>query len=160
MIKALHMDDRLIHGQVAISWTRSVDANVILVISDTVVNDNMRKMALKMAVPPAVKYGFRSVEDGIAFLQGPESAKYKILALVDDPIAAAKVALAEKDSITRLTVGGIRKDAPHYYSMLNLTDEDVAALLSISDAGIPVEYLPTPADKAVNLEPYLRKGAN
>ena len=52
MIQALHLDDRLIHGQVAISWTRYLDANVLLVINDRIVNDNTRKMALKMAVPP------------------------------------------------------------------------------------------------------------
>ena len=85
MIKALHLDDRLIHGQVAISWTRFLDANVLLVINDAIVNDNTRKMALKMAVPPAVKYGFRSVEEGIHFLNGPDSQKYHIMALVSDP---------------------------------------------------------------------------
>lgn len=71
MIKALHLDDRLIHGQVAISWTRFLDANVLLVINDEVVKNELRKKALKMAVPPGVKYGFRSVEDGIAFLNAP-----------------------------------------------------------------------------------------
>lgn len=73
MIKALHLDDRLIHGQVAISWTRFLDANVLLVINDEVVKNELRKKALKMAVPPGVKYGFRSVEDGIAFLNAPEN---------------------------------------------------------------------------------------
>lgn len=28
MIKSVHLDDRLIHGQVAISWTRSLGINV------------------------------------------------------------------------------------------------------------------------------------
>ena len=41
MIKALHLDDRLIHGQVAISWTRFLDANVLLVINDEVVKNEM-----------------------------------------------------------------------------------------------------------------------
>ena len=27
MIKALHLDDRLIHGQVAISWTRFLETS-------------------------------------------------------------------------------------------------------------------------------------
>lgn len=49
MIKALHLDDRLIHGQVAISWTRFLDANVLLVINDEVVKNELRKKALKMA---------------------------------------------------------------------------------------------------------------
>lgn len=156
MIKALHLDDRLIHGQVAISWTRYLDADVLLVINDKIVNDNTRKMALKMAVPPAVKYGFRSVEEGIKFLNGPDSRKYRIMALVDNPIDASKVALGVKD-VERLTVGGVRKKAPYVSDNLNLDNDDVKALLEVVAAGIPVGMLPTPSDKFINLESSLKK---
>ena len=145
MIKALHLDDRLIHGQVAISWTRFLDANVLLVINDEIMKNEMRKKALKMAVPPGVKYGFRGVEEGIAFLNGPESQKYRIMALVSTPVDAAKVCKGV-NGIERLTVGGVRK-------------KDVEALLSVVEAGIPVGMLPTPRDKFVNLEKLLRKAS-
>ncbi|MCI8475240.1 MAG: PTS sugar transporter subunit IIB [Oscillospiraceae bacterium] len=158
MIKALHLDDRLIHGQVAISWTRFLDANVLLVINDQVVNDATRKMALKMAVPPAVKYGFRSVEEGIQFLNSPDSQKFQIMALVADPIDASRVALGVP-GIQRLTVGGVRKKAPCVADNLNLTGEDVQALLKVVDAGISVGIMPTPAQKFTNLETVLREAA-
>ncbi len=158
MIKALHLDNRLIHGQVAISWTRFLDANVLLVINDKIINDNTRKMALKMAVPPAVKYGFRSVDDGIAFLNGPDSQKYKIMVLVDNPIDAARVALGVSE-VTRLTIGGVRKKAPFISDNLNLTPEDVDALLSIIKSGKPVGMLPTPSHKFNNLETLLKKAS-
>ena len=38
MIKLVRVDHRLLHGQVAFSWTNGVGANCILVASDTVVN--------------------------------------------------------------------------------------------------------------------------
>ena len=82
MIKSVHLDDRLIHGQVAISWTRSLGINVLLVVNDQIVNDQTRKNALKIGVPTGVKYGFRNVEEGIKFLNSPESAKYKIMPLM------------------------------------------------------------------------------
>lgn len=156
MIKALHLDDRLIHGQVAISWTRFLDANVLLVINDEIMKNELRKKALRMAVPPGVKYGFRTVEDGIAFLNGPDSQKYKIMALVSTPVDAAAVAKGVK-GIERLTIGGVRKKAEYITDNLNLTREDVAALLSVVDAGIAVGMLPTPRDKFVNLEKPLKK---
>ena len=158
MIKALHLDDRLIHGQVAISWTRFLDANVLLVINDEIMKNEMRKKALKMAVPPGVKYGFRGVEEGIAFLNGPESQKYRIMALVSTPVDAAKVCKGV-NGIERLTVGGVRKKADYITDNLNLTKEDVEALLSVVEAGIPVGMLPTPRDKFVNLEKLLRKAS-
>ena len=156
MIKALHLDDRLIHGQVAISWTRFLDANVLLVINDEVVKNELRKKALKMAVPPGVKYGFRSVEDGIAFLNAPENQKYKIMALVSDPQDAAKVCKGVKD-VQRLTIGGVRKKAEYITDNLNLTNEDMKALLEVIKTGVAVGMLPTPSDKFVNLEKLLVK---
>ena len=41
MIKLVRVDHRLLHGQVAFSWTNGVGANCILVASDTVVNDDL-----------------------------------------------------------------------------------------------------------------------
>ena len=60
--KEVRLDDRLIHGQVAVSWTRALDLDVLLVVNDQIVNDPMRKNALKLGVPAGVKYGFRSVD--------------------------------------------------------------------------------------------------
>lgn len=156
MIKAVHLDDRLIHGQVAISWTRSLGVNVLLVVNDEIVNNQTRRNALKLGVPAGVKYGFRSVDDGIAFLNGPESQKYKIMVLINNPLDAEKVCLGVK-GIERLTIGGVRKNAPYIMDNLNLTNEDIQALQNVMDHGIPVGVLPTPADKFVNLAPIFEK---
>lgn len=156
MIKALHLDDRLIHGQVAISWTRGIGINLLLVINDEIVNNEIRKMSLKMGVPSGVKYGFRTVEKGIEFLNNPENDKYNIMALINNPIDAYKVCLGVS-GIKKLTVGGVRKNAPYVYDNLNLDDEDIQALRNIIDLGIPVGMQPTPENKFVNLEKYLIK---
>ena len=111
MIKEVRLDDRLIHGQVAVSWTRALDLDVLLVVNDQIVNDPMRKNALKLGVPAGVKYGFRSVDEGIKFLNSPESQKYKIMVLVNNPIDAARV-MKGIQGVKRLTIGGVRKDAP------------------------------------------------
>lgn len=44
MIKEVRLDDRLIHGQVAVSWTRALDLDVLLVVNDQIVNDPCEKM--------------------------------------------------------------------------------------------------------------------
>ena len=41
MIKLVRVDHRLLHGQVAFSWTNGVGADCILVASDMVVNDEV-----------------------------------------------------------------------------------------------------------------------
>ncbi len=156
MIKAVHLDDRLIHGQVAISWTRSLGVDVLLVINDEIVNNKTRRNALKLGVPAGVKFGFRSVQDGIDFLNSEESQKYKIMALINNPLDAAKVCLGVK-GITRLTIGGVRKNAPYIMDNLNLDEADIQALKTVMEHGIEVGVLPTPADKFRNLKSVLDK---
>ena len=90
-----------------------------------------------MAVPRASSMGSGAWREGIAFLNGPESQKYRIMALVSTPVDAARVCKGV-NGIERLTVGGVRKKADYITDNLNLTKEDVEALLSVVEAGIPV----------------------
>lgn len=46
-ITALRVDDRLIHGQVAMTWTKQLAVHGIVVANDEAANDNTQKMALK-----------------------------------------------------------------------------------------------------------------
>ena len=55
MIKSIRVDYRLLHGQVAVSWTASLGADCLLLVSDTVKNDPLRLNALKMAKPSGTK---------------------------------------------------------------------------------------------------------
>ena len=155
MIKEVLLDDRLIHGQVAVSWTITVGLDVLLVVNDQIDIDKMRRNAFKLGVPAGVKYGFRSVDEGIKFLNSPESQKYKIMVLVNNPIDAARV-MKGIQGVNRLTIGGVRKDAPYITQSMNLDKEDIEALNSLIDLGIKVGMMPTPNDKFVDLEPLLR----
>lgn len=49
MIKHLRIDNRLIHGQVAVTWRAHVGAQAIIVCNDQVAADPIQKMALPMA---------------------------------------------------------------------------------------------------------------
>ena len=56
MIKLLRVDHRLLHGQVAMTWTQELDTNCILIACDAVVKDDVRKTTLKLARPAGVKW--------------------------------------------------------------------------------------------------------
>lgn len=49
MIKHLRIDNRLIHGQVAITWEKYIGAQAIIVCNDKVAADPIQKMALPLA---------------------------------------------------------------------------------------------------------------
>lgn len=49
MIKHLRIDNRLIHGQVAVTWMSYIDAKAIIVCNDDVAKDPIQKMTLPLA---------------------------------------------------------------------------------------------------------------
>ena len=55
MIQMIRVDYRLLHGQVAVSWTSALGADCILLVSDTVLNDKLRLQALSLAKAMGVK---------------------------------------------------------------------------------------------------------
>ena len=65
MIVKLRIDDRLLHGQVAYSWRAKLSYDAIVIISEDVVNDEIRKMTIKMCCPTGVKLAIRNIVDGI-----------------------------------------------------------------------------------------------
>ncbi len=44
-IRLARIDDRLIHGQVATAWSKMTGINRIIVVSDEVANDQLRKFS-------------------------------------------------------------------------------------------------------------------
>ena len=71
-ITALRVDDRLIHGQVAMTWTKQLAVQGIVVANDEAANDNTQKMALKMAVPGGIKSLIKPVDEAIRILKQSE----------------------------------------------------------------------------------------
>ena len=150
LIKAIHLDDRLIHGQVALAWTRFLAADLLLVVNDKIVDDTLRRNALRLGVPDGVKFGFRTVETGIEFLTNPENDKYNVMVLIDNAQDAETLCLT-LPGIKKMTIGGVRRNAPMIVTNLSLTEEDKVSLKNIMDHGIEVGLLPTPRHKYINL---------
>ncbi|NSK85259.1 PTS mannose/fructose/sorbose transporter subunit IIAB [Blautia luti] len=90
-ITAFRVDDRLIHGQVAMTWTKQLAVQGIVVANDEAANDNTQKMALKMAVPGGIKSLIKPVDEAIRILNNPKASKMRILVLTRTVKDALKV---------------------------------------------------------------------
>ena len=55
MISMMRIDDRLIHGQVAVMWSKELGISRIIVASDAIASNEIQVSALKMAAPAGVK---------------------------------------------------------------------------------------------------------
>ena len=156
-IAALRVDDRLIHGQVAMTWTKQLRVQGIVVANDDAANDNTQKMALKMAVPAGIKVLIKPVDEAIRVLNDPRAAKMRILVLTRTVKDALKVR-KQVGEIEFLNVGNVGRfdgvDASEKQLLsptIMLTDAEVKALRELVevDPKTCIQQVPNDEQKLV-----------
>jgi len=79
------VDSRLLHGQVATAWTKSTNPNRIIVVSDSVAKDELRKKLIQEAAPPGVKANVVPIKKIIEVSRDPRFGNTKALLLFENP---------------------------------------------------------------------------
>ena len=93
MIKHLRIDNRLIHGQVAVAWKQQVGAQAIIVCNDQVAADPIQKMALPMAARGS-KVLVMTIAETIKYDQdNPNETKFVICKFPSDALALVEAGL-------------------------------------------------------------------
>lgn len=150
MIRLCRVDHRLLHGQVAFSWTNAVGADCILIASDSVVNDEMWKTTLKLGKPAGVKLVIKNIEDSIKAINGGVTDKYKLLIVVQN-IQDANRLSKECPSITSVNLGGAKKKEGYRQisKAIYIGSEEEAAIREMLDRDLEVEIRQLAADSKV-----------
>src|ERR1700712_5240158 len=107
MIKLTRIDDRLVHGQVAMTWQPALDADCLVVANDKVAKDEFIKMTLGLAKPASAKLVIKSLADAATFINDPRAQNLKILLIINSVQDAAVMAGAVSE-IRSVNFGGIR----------------------------------------------------
>jgi len=84
-IELVRIDDRLIHGQVVMAWSRAMSIERLVVIDDKVATDEIQKILLKTVAPSHIKVSILTAEEGIEALQGNKFGNEALLVLVTNP---------------------------------------------------------------------------
>jgi fructoselysine and glucoselysine-specific PTS system IIB component len=147
MIKLVRIDDRLVHGQVAFTWTPALGADCLIVANDKAAKDEFLKMTLGLAKPPNTKLVIKSIADSILILNDEKYRNLKILLLVNCVQDAYAVAVAVP-AITSINFGGIRsKEGSRLISKaIAVTDEDIILIRELLEKGIELELRQVPTD--------------
>ena len=149
MVKMLRVDRRLIHGQIAFSWTAYLNVDCILVANDDAAGDDIRMTTLRLAKPKNTKLIIKSIDDSIAAFKSGKTDKYKIMIVVENVDDAYRLA-KEVDDIQVINLGNVkaRDDSKPYKGdqSVNLTKEDQIRLNELMTLGKIVEIRMVPND--------------
>lgn len=152
MVELLRVDDRLLHGQVAYAWSKSLPINLIVIANDEVSQDKTAKATFALAKPAGMSLVISTVEKTIAFLNSAKAQNYRALVLVNTVADAAAIARATT-GITSVNVGGLREreGSKRYTTAVCLTSEDVETIKELGREGFEVSAQQVPADTKTNL---------
>ncbi|SHN23525.1 PTS sugar transporter subunit IIB [Mucilaginibacter sp. OK098] len=147
MIKLTRIDDRLVHGQVAFTWTPALGVNCLLIANDKVAKDEFLKMALGLAKPAGTKLLIKSLKDAAVFLNDEKSRNLKILLIINS-VKDAYALVNEVSEIKSVNFGGIRlKDGAKLISKaVAIDDDDITLVRELLDKGIELELRQVPTD--------------
>jgi len=153
----IRIDDRLVHGQVAVKWSKELGISRIMVVSDSIAQNEIQVSALKMAGPSGVKVAVLSLEKAIAILNDPRSEQLKILVVTNEPkyVAGLVPKLKEKPMLNMANygrIGGSLSDKEKITETVYLSEEDKETLKEIFDAGYDFSYQPLPDDTPQSLK--------
>ena len=87
-VKLLRIDSRLLHGQVATNWAKTIKVDRILVVSDRVADDKIRKTLILQAKPPGIKVHVITLDKMLRIYRDARFYGMRVLILVEDPLDA------------------------------------------------------------------------
>ena len=122
-ILVVRIDDRLIHGQVCGFWIPHYSLERIAIVDDEIVNDEIRKTALKFGCPEKCKLSiFSTVKAADKFIRKIDEG-IRVMILCNSPVL---VSPEEKAAFAELVEMGV----PIYSQMVpNEAREDISELL-------------------------------
>lgn len=109
MVELCRVDDRMLHGQVAVTWVNEVAPDAILIANDEAATNEMSKLAFKMAKPAGVKLAIKTINDAAVLLKDPRSKKTRIFLIVKTVQDALALVKLTGNEISTVNIGGVKK---------------------------------------------------
>lgn len=142
------IDNRLVHGQVGVTWTSTIGANLLVVVDDVVANDDIQQKLMGIT---AETYGFGihffTIEKTINVI-GKAAPHQKIFLICRTPQTVRKLVEGGID-LKDVNVGNMHfsEGKKQISSKVYVDDQDLADLRFIKQRGVNVFIQDVPGDQ-------------
>ena len=153
------IDSRLLHGQVATAWTKTVQPTRIIVVSDGVANDQLRKNLIQQAAPPGVKAHVVPVDHMIKLAK--DDAHFggqRAMLLFENPedvLRAVEGGVPLKTINVGSMAHSIGKVQPN--KVLAFNQQDIDTFDKLKKAGLDFDVRKVPNDSKGNMDEIIKK---
>ncbi len=159
-IKIAHVrvDTRLLHGQVATTWTKTVSPDRIIVVSDGVAHDQLRKTMIEQAAPPGVPANVVPISKMIEVTKDPRFGATKAMLLFENP-QDLLTAIEGGVDIKEANIGSMAHSVGKVVvtNAIAMDNADVETLEALHAKGVALEARKVPSDSPISYEDLIKK---
>lgn len=150
------LDERLIHGQVATYWTRTLAAERIMVVDDDILTDEVGMTALKAAVPPGVHLSVLSVDNAAKRLNQGVYSRQRVFLIVNKTSTIKRlVELGLVVSEVNIGNMGKKEGRKQIKKSVFCTEQEIKDLEKVESLGVKVFAQMVPSDEKKEFKSYL-----
>lgn len=159
-IKLAHVrvDTRLLHGQVSTAWTKAVSPDRIIVVSDGVSHDELRKTMIVQAAPPGVKVHVVPMSKMIEVAHDPRFGATKVFLLFETPQEVLEAIEGGVD-IKKVNLGSMAHTVGKVVvtNAIAMGEADVECLEALRAKGVEFDVRKVPTDAPENFDAMMKK---
>lgn len=150
-IALARIDDRYIHGQVVTRWVKEYPAERIIVVSDKVANDELRKSLLLSVAPSHMKASVVSVEKMIRAYSSDKYVGVTAFLLFGNPGDVLRL-VEEGVNIPSVNIGGMifEEGRQQITKSVSATPDDIEAFKALHKKGVKLELRQLPSDSPID----------
>ena len=153
------IDSRLLHGQVATAWTKAMHPTRIIVVSDGVARDKLRKNLIQQAAPPGVKAHVVPVDHMIKLAKDDQHfGGQRAMLLFENPQDVLRV-VEGGVPLKTINVGSmahsIGKVQPN--KVLAFDQNDIDTFKKLEKSGLDFDVRIVPSDSKGNMNEIMKK---
>jgi PTS system mannose-specific IIB component len=156
-IKHARVDTRLLHGQVATNWSKAIAPDRIIVVSDNVSHDALRKQLIIEAAPPGIKAHVVPMKKMLEVVKDVRFGDTTAFLLFETPQEALEAIKGGVD-IKTLNIGSMAHSQGKVAvnKVLSLDAKDVECFEELKKLGVTFDVRKVPADTPENMDKLLQ----
>lgn len=152
------VDSRLVHGQVVTKWVNQSQANRIVIVSNTLVNDPFLLSIYEMSAPPGMGITCFSEEDAVGNWKQDKMGSGKILLLFPN-VETLKTAYDSGLDLKSVQIGGLGggPNRKAVFQNITLDNRDMEMLKELDSKKVDITFQTIPEDNPIGFKEIVKK---
>lgn len=155
----VRIDNRLIHGQVCVMWTKKIQAKGIVVVDDIKSKDEMLKQIFQMVAPVGCVVKTISIDEAVEEFNSEKINEFAPVLVLFGDVKTAYDSYMKGFSYKTLQIGGIGlgPGKKKVFGPVSMSEDEAKQINEIESKGVKVYFQETPNHSVTEWDSVCKK---